>query len=275
MIAMRLTLALTLLTACGAPSEPTSTPTATPAAGPTSVGPTTEAVSALSWQLVAEPSALSMDQRADFRLRVVATNPGSVVEHPIEHGMTFAVNGTPSVMLDMAFGNGLSPMTWSDLPPGATESSERGVGESLFVAPGDYEITMVIDGTSHTITVHVSASAPPAASGLAWELVAEPTTLRMARRADFLLRVVATNRGSVVEHPIEHGMTFAVNGEPSMGLDMAFGNGGAPMTWVDLPPGGSETSERAMGDLFTAPGDYEIEASIDGVPHRVTVHVTR
>lgn len=120
------------------------------------------------------------------------------------------------------------------------------------------------------------APVPASGSGLAWELIAVPSTLTMAQRGSFLLRVIATNGGNAVEHPIEHGMAFTVAGESSMLLDFAFSNGLSPMTWSDLPPGASEESARAVGEtLFEAPGDYEIAATIDGVPHMVTVHVTR
>lgn len=162
--------ALLTVAACGAPSEPGPTPLPPPAAAPATAPPPAatapEPPSApeppppsapgLAWQLTALPGTLPMAQRASFLLGVVATNQGAAVEHPIEHVMGFTVNGAPSIMLDFAFGNGISPMTWADLPPGASERSERAVGESLFPAPGDYEIVVTIDGAPHTTTVHVT-----------------------------------------------------------------------------------------------------------------------
>jgi hypothetical protein len=98
--------------------------------------------------------------------------------------------------------------------------------------------------------------------------------MTMADRAGFRLRRTATNEGSSAADAMRASASFTVNGVTSMGLDMAFGNGGRESRWAQLPPGESVHDERAMGEsLFEAPGSYMIVMSVDGVNATVSVQV--
>lgn len=127
------------------------------------------------------------------------------------------------------------------------------------------------DGASGSAEQGGGATAPP----LAWRLEATPTELTMAARGGFRLRVVATNRGTEPASPELHRGTFTVNGARSMAAGLAFSNGVMEAGWMELGPGESVATERALGEaLFTAPGSYEIHyARDDGVDERVTVTV--
>jgi hypothetical protein len=46
----------------------------------------------------------------------------------------------------MAFGNGGRVRDWGALAPGATVREARDMGESLFPAPGEYELAMRREG---------------------------------------------------------------------------------------------------------------------------------
>lgn len=159
-----------------------------------------------------------------------------------------------------------------------------GAASPVAEAPEGTEATVETAETAETSgeTAETSAEGPrteveaeAAPSHLRWELIAEPTPLSMRHLDRFLLRVVATNEGAATESPLSHALSFTVNGESSMIADMAFMNGVSPMTWSALPPGESEQTERALGDLFSAPGTYEISVTVEGVSHSVTVTVVR
>lgn len=111
---------------------------------------------------------------------------------------------------------------------------------------------------------------------LEWRLTASATTLSMAERADWRLRTEATNRGDAPVDFFESGFaSFTVNGEPSMALSLAFGNGLAPAEWASLAPGATAAPERALGEsLFESPGDYEIVMTHGMALVGLVVHVT-
>lgn len=70
------------------------------------------------------------------------------------------------------------------------------------------------------------------------------------------------------------GASFTVNGQASMELDMAFGNGVRETRWSTLPPGESAFDEREMGlSLFPAPGNYDLAMTVDGATSTVRVRV--
>ncbi len=144
------------------PPEPT--PEAAPAPAPASASPTAAApaapapavASTLRWELIAVPARLRMAGRDAFRLRRQVTNTGSEPADAFASLPSYAVDGAPSMALDLAFSNGAVDMRWHALPPGETVSDERDMGMALFPAPGDYEIAMTVDGQTSTVRVHVS-----------------------------------------------------------------------------------------------------------------------
>lgn len=110
----------------------------------------------LAWWLEAEPADLTMDQRESFRLRLRVENTGPRVTPPEEHRGQWLVNAEPATGIDLAFSNGLREAAWSSLAPGDAASMERALGESLFEAPGYYEIRYRReDGTDAGVTVTV------------------------------------------------------------------------------------------------------------------------
>lgn len=102
--------------------------------------------SSVVWSLSASATRLTLAARTDWRLRVDARNTGDL---PTDAGRTplmFRVNGDPSPIANLAFGNGTREARWSSLPPGESVRDERALGEALFARPGRYEIALDIDG---------------------------------------------------------------------------------------------------------------------------------
>lgn len=304
-----------LVVGCGSSAEapvppppPVPPPVVTPDPPPTLPLPVTPepAVSALDgdieWRLDASATLLEMEDRADWELRTFATNRGTEPVDVLDSGVaSFTVNGEPSMTLAMAFSNGISPTSWEALPPGGTADPARsGFGEELFPEPGTYEIVMTHGNAVVGIEIEVVGAMPaldeaedeemedptetPASGASArdgdveWQLRASAATITMAEREAWVLRVVATNRGRTpLDYVAISSMSFTVNGESSMGLDMAFGNGGFPGSWRSLPTGASaDPSREGIGlDIFASPGDYTIEmTTTGGVTVRLVVHVT-
>lgn len=127
-----ITLAL-LLSACG--SGGAEAPEIAPVDQPPRSG------SGIEWQLVAEPTTLSMQQRDAFVLRVVATNRGRAATDTERDALALNVNGEDSEAFALGFGNGARDARWSALPAGQSVSEERR-GLSLFDEPGDYELML-------------------------------------------------------------------------------------------------------------------------------------
>lgn len=113
------------------------------------------------------------------------------------------------------------------------------------------------DGAAETSDV-ASAQTPQRSGAIEWQLVAEPTTLSMRQRDSFVLRIVATNRGSGVTDTERDALALNVNGEDSMAFALAFGNGVREQRWSALPAGQSVSEERRGLALFDQPGDYEL-----------------
>lgn len=112
------------------------------------------------------------------------------------------------------------------------------------------------------------------ASGLRWTITAHPARLTMAERATFRLRRTATNEGIGPLDAMHSSAQFTLNGEASMALDLAFGNGAREMRWTAVPPGESVFDEREMGEsLFPAPGTYRIAMTVEGTTSTVEVRV--
>lgn len=115
---------------------------------------------------------------------------------------------------------------------------------------------------------------PADTSGLRWQISAHPARLTMAQRARFRLRRSVTNRAREARDAMRSTAEFTLNGESSMALNMAFGNGARESVWAELPPGRTVFDEREMGEsLFPAPGTYVIEMTVDGETSSVEVVV--
>lgn len=118
-------------------------PYGAPPTPPTPVLPSADAdAPSITWSLTATAAELPMSARAQWRLQIAATNQGDATVNPQRHRLSFFVDGRPSAVTDMAFGNGGMVREWLALPPGATVRDARELGESLFTAPGDHEIAM-------------------------------------------------------------------------------------------------------------------------------------
>ena len=100
--------------------------------------------------------------------------------------------------------------------------------------------------------------APTAAATIAWQLEIEPKSMKMAQRDACRIRITATNEGAAPASPPLHEGEFTVNGQPSMGLSLAFGNGAREAGWSSLPPGQSVSTSRAACRLFDKPGRYTV-----------------
>lgn len=107
-----------------------STPTPAPSAPPGTV----------AWTLVVAPARVTMARRAQVSVQITATNRGARTVDP-GRSLEFTVDGTPSMELGMAFGNGGMEASWTALPAGATVRDER-IGMELVTAPGEHVIVM-------------------------------------------------------------------------------------------------------------------------------------
>lgn len=159
---LRISLALLLAhaaIACGSREEraPSAPPPATTVSEATTEPATGSARDGdLEWRLQASSERLAMSERAAWRLRMVAVNRGSTTASPIETGpSSFAVNGEPSMVASLAFGNGALEPGWTSLPPGESVSTERELGESLFDAPGTYRIDLTHGTATSSVTIAV------------------------------------------------------------------------------------------------------------------------
>ncbi len=92
------------------------------------------------WSLWGSSATLRMNERAAFRLTITATNRGATVIDPWTTPNRFLVNGESSMEANNAFGNGGHANSFYAVPPGASESDSRDLGESLFPAPGTYQL---------------------------------------------------------------------------------------------------------------------------------------
>jgi hypothetical protein len=162
-----------LLLACSrtADSPPVDTvPTLPPPSAPLSPSskPAVEAPTGadpIEWQLTASATTLRMEDRGELELWIVAHNIGLHVADTRRDGLEYLVNGRPSFVLPMAFGNGVREERWSALRPGDTVREARGgptepdIGRELFPAPGDYDLTLRQDGHS-VASLHVRVTSP-------------------------------------------------------------------------------------------------------------------
>jgi hypothetical protein len=96
----------------------------------------------IEWRLTASSQQITMAERGHWRLRVSATNRGTVAAEIGSPASEFSFDGAPSMGLNLTYSNGVLEPGWDSLPPGETASTEREVGDTLFAQPGRHEIVL-------------------------------------------------------------------------------------------------------------------------------------
>jgi hypothetical protein len=110
----------------------------------------------LAVKLLASPTQLTMADRKKFMIGVEVVNHGATAVDPhLSTGCELTVNGDPSMVWNLAIGNGTREPSWYSLPPGQTATMSWPLGEDLFPRPGDYHLVMTLDGQQSTADVHV------------------------------------------------------------------------------------------------------------------------
>ena len=99
----------------------------------------------LAVKLLAVPTQLTMAERDKFKVGVEVTNRGKIAVDPhLSTGCELTVNGDPSMVWNLAIGNGTREPSWYSLPPGQTATMSWPLGEDLFPKPGDYHLVMTL-----------------------------------------------------------------------------------------------------------------------------------
>jgi len=80
----------------------------------------------------------------------------AAVDPHLSTGCELTVNGEPSMVWNLAIGNGAREPSWYSLPPGKTATMSWPLGEDLFPKPGDYHLVMTLDGQHSATDVHVT-----------------------------------------------------------------------------------------------------------------------
>lgn len=114
-------------------------------------------------ELIAEPLTLAMADRKAFKVGLAATNRGAATVDPQLHRTRLVVNDRDAPAWMLAVGNGRREAKWLALPPGETVTlTWTSLGESLFPAPGEYVLTLRLDGASSpAVWVRVEADGAP------------------------------------------------------------------------------------------------------------------
>lgn len=118
-------------------------------------------------------------------------------------------------------------------------------------------------------------SLPPNPAGLTWSLTVKPSSFALSDLERVRIVLTAHNDGDETTQPLEfRPYDLQVDGEPSMALSMAFGNGLTGPKWSSLPAGESTTDERVGVAFVDAAGKHVISAHRgDEELARVTVTV--
>jgi hypothetical protein len=98
-----------------------------------------------SW-LVTLPDPIPMGARATTPLEISATNPYDAPIPSTRDAIRLLVNGVPSPVFDLAFGNGVRGPEWEMIPPRSTARDRRMIVEALMPAPGEYALELQIGG---------------------------------------------------------------------------------------------------------------------------------
>lgn len=116
---------------------------------------------------------------------------------------------------------------------------------------------------------------PPNPVDLVWSLTVQPSAFALPKLERVRVVLTAHNEGDKTTHPLEfrpHDMR--VDGDPSMALSVAFGNGLTGPRWSSLPGGESATDARVGVAFVDTPGKHVISAHRgDEELARVTVTV--
>jgi len=100
----------------------------------------------------------------------------------------------------------------------------------------------------------------PDIEGIAFEFDVIPAKVSRAKAARAVMRITVTNHSTRTVSPVRMGYSFTVDGEDSMQLNLAFGNGGFAGLWAELPPGKTASDDRGGVELFEL-GTHEIVMS--------------
>lgn len=132
-------------------------------------------------------------------------------------------------------------------------------------------LALLLSLTAAALPAHARrAVLPPtqaASRDITWQLTSEPASARitMAQRGRFRLWMLARNIGRRTLDTQRDQLQWFVNGEASMSLSMAFGNGARDPRWSGLPAGTSVREAREMGEsLFPRAGRYAITVNQGG-----------
>ncbi|MBK9032584.1 MAG: hypothetical protein IPL61_14940 [Myxococcales bacterium] len=111
---------------------------------------------------------------------------------------------------------------------------------------------------------------------ITWTLTVTPATVALARTATVDVRIAATNHAPVALSPARDPLEFTIDGQPSMELAMAFGNGGRGGEWTLLPAGATARDRRVGMELVTTPGVHVLAIAHNGRElARATLRVRR
>lgn len=115
----------------------------------------------------------------------------------------------------------------------------------------------------------------PNPAGLEWELKVDPSTFAVSDLGQVRVSLTVRNDGADTVNPFEFRPNdLRVDGEPSMALSLAFGNGMMGPRWSSLPQGQSAADERVGVAFVDTAGEHVISAHRgDEELARVTVTV--
>jgi hypothetical protein len=109
-----------------------------------------------------------------------------------------------------------------------------------------------------------------------WKLTVTPARAKLAGLDQVVVRYAVTNRGVEPINARAYSLEWFVDGEPSMALGMAFGNGGFENKWLALPPGDTVDDAREGVAITDAPGEHVITlVHLGRELGRVTLKVTK
>lgn len=107
--------------------------------------------------LSVNPLVFHFSERNDFKLTLIAKNPGKKMFNPELHLTKLIVNGKESIFWIETIGNGHRESKWFSLPNGETTSMTWStMGEQLFPQPGEYILQLQLRNTkSDSVNVTV------------------------------------------------------------------------------------------------------------------------
>lgn len=107
--------------------------------------------------LEARPLQLAMAERRAFRLTIKVTNTTTATLDPDLDRSELLVNGEPTIAWPNTIMNSGRSTEWTALPSGHSVGGTWSIGERLFSAPGEYNLTLRVSGVvSPAVQVVVS-----------------------------------------------------------------------------------------------------------------------